>query len=86
MNLRICLQYRININKSGVVPYIFLKAIEHLLIYASIKNGIELSLLNVLVNVRVVLSACNIMRGALFCIRNDNNNKKKKNSYIAPIQ
>ena len=37
--------------------------------YASTKkNGIQLSSLNI-VNVRVVLSASNIMRAALFCIR-----------------
>ena len=34
----------------------------------AIKNGIQLSSLNI-VNVRVVLSASNIMRAALFCIR-----------------
>ena len=52
-----------------MVPSILLKDIEHLLIlYASIKNGIQLSSLNI-VNVRVVLSASNIMHAALFCIR-----------------
>ena len=49
------------------MPSILLKAIEHLVIYASIKNEIQLSALNI-VNVRVLL-ASNIMRAALFCIR-----------------
>ena len=49
---------------------LYSQAIEHVLIYASIKNGIQLSALNIcIVNVRVVLSASNIMRAALFCIR-----------------
>ena len=50
------------------MPPSLLKATEHLFIYAWIKNGIKLSSLNI-VNVRVVLSASNIMRAALFCIR-----------------
>lgn len=50
------------------MPPSLLRATEHLFKYPSIKNGIQLSSLN-LVNVRVVLSASNIMRAALFCIR-----------------
>ena len=64
-NLRICLYYRINIIWS-CTPY-SLKGYRTSS-YASIKNGIQLSSLN-MVNVRVVLLASNIMRAPLFWIR-----------------
>ena len=60
MNLRICLRYRINVIWSRSLQSLI--GIE-IYTYVPIKNGIQLSSLNI-VNVPVVL-----MHTALFCIR-----------------